>query len=40
MDATHKTELEVSTALYDCDNDLNRAVNLLIEGGVSVSYSS
>lgn len=40
MDATHKTEGEAVTALYDCDNDLNRAVNLLIEGGVSGEWET
>ncbi|RZF45626.1 hypothetical protein LSTR_LSTR010577 [Laodelphax striatellus] len=33
MDATRKTEDEVCTALFDCDNDLNRAVTYLLEGG-------
>ncbi|KAF4528213.1 hypothetical protein B566_EDAN016834, partial [Ephemera danica] len=32
MDATHKSEDEVWTALHDCDNDLDRAVNMLLEG--------
>lgn len=32
MDATRKSEDEVSTALHDCDNDLDRAVNMLLEG--------
>jgi hypothetical protein len=32
MDATRKTEDEVCTALHDCDNDLDRAVNMLLEG--------
>ncbi|KAK7867696.1 hypothetical protein R5R35_011563 [Gryllus longicercus] len=32
MDATRKTEDEVCTALHDCDNDPDRAVNLLLEG--------
>ncbi|XP_039276636.1 protein lingerer isoform X2 [Nilaparvata lugens] len=33
MDATRKTEDEVSTALFDCDNDLNRAITYLLEDG-------
>ncbi|XP_071442037.1 protein lingerer isoform X2 [Hetaerina americana] len=32
MDATRKTEDEVCTALHDCDNDPDRAVNMLLEG--------
>lgn len=32
MDATRKSEDEVCTALHDCDNDANRAVNYLLEG--------
>lgn len=32
MDLTQKSEDEVSTALFDCDNDANRAVNYLLEG--------
>lgn len=32
MDATRKSEDEVCTALHDCDNDLDRAVNMLLEG--------
>lgn len=32
MDATQKSYDEAYTALHDCDNDPNRAVNLLIEG--------
>ncbi|EEB12834.1 lingerer, putative [Pediculus humanus corporis] len=32
MDATRKTEDEVITALHDCDNDLDSAVNMLLEG--------
>lgn len=37
MDATRKSEDEVCTALYDCDNDLDRAVNMLLEGEGQVS---
>ena len=29
---TGKTKDEVVIALYDCDNDPNRAVNMLLEG--------
>ncbi|XP_063238119.1 protein lingerer isoform X3 [Bacillus rossius redtenbacheri] len=32
MDATRKSEDEVCTALHDCDNDPDRAVNMLLEG--------
>ncbi|XP_046996381.1 protein lingerer isoform X3 [Schistocerca americana] len=32
MDATRKSEDEVVTALHDCDNDPNKAVNMLLEG--------
>lgn len=32
MDITTKTEDEVITALHDCDNDCDRAVNMLLEG--------
>jgi hypothetical protein len=38
MDATRKTEDEVCTALHDCDNDLDRAVNMLLEGEAQVYY--
>jgi hypothetical protein len=40
MDATRKSEDEVCTALYDCDNDLDRAVNMLLEGEGQVSSLS
>ncbi|KAE8752080.1 hypothetical protein FOCC_FOCC001242 [Frankliniella occidentalis] len=40
MDATHKSEEEVATALHDCDNDLNRAVNMLIEGQISGEWET
>jgi len=40
MDATRKSEDEVCTALHDCDNDLDRAVNMLLEGSGTVSYFS
>ena len=33
MEMTKKTEEEVVVALYDCDQDKNRTVNLLLEGG-------
>jgi NACalpha-BTF3-like transcription factor len=36
MDATRKSEDEVCTALHDCDNDLDRAVNMLLEGSGTV----
>lgn len=36
MDATRKTEDEVCTALHDCDNDLEKAVNMLLEGMAQV----
>lgn len=39
MDATQKTEDEVCTALHDCDNDANRAVNYLLEGSCKVCNS-
>lgn len=32
MDATHRPEIEVVSALFDSDYDANRAVNMLIEG--------
>ena len=34
---TGKTKDEVVIALYDCDNDPNRAVNMLLEGDDQVS---
>lgn len=37
MDATQKSIDDAYTALHDCDNDPNRAVNLLLEG-IEVSY--
>lgn len=40
MDATHRPEIEVVSALFDSDYDANRAVNMLIEGQNSVSCSS
>ncbi|KAJ1530638.1 hypothetical protein ONE63_005512 [Megalurothrips usitatus] len=40
MDATHKSEIEVCTALHDCDNDANRAVNMLIEGQISTDWET
>lgn len=40
MDATQKTEDEVCTALHDCDNDANRAVNYLLEGSCKVCNST
>ena len=39
MDATRKTEDEVCTALHDCDNDPDRAVNMLLEGMGQVSLT-
>lgn len=39
MDATHRPEIEVVSALFDSDYDANRAVNMLIEGQNSVSCS-
>lgn len=36
MDATRKTEDEVTTALHDCDNDPDRAVNMILEGYAQV----
>lgn len=32
MDATQKSIDDAYTALHDCDNDANKAVNLLLEG--------
>lgn len=40
MDATHKSEIEACTALYDCDYDLNTAVTMLIEGEVSGAWET
>ena len=37
---TGKTKDEVVIALYDCDNDPNRAVNMLLEGDDQVSGGS
>lgn len=37
MDATQRSADEAYTALHDSDNDPNRAVNLLLEGGTKVS---
>ena len=33
MDVTGREEEEVIVALHDCDNDTNRAINMLLEGG-------
>ena len=35
---TGKTKDEVVIALYDCDNDPNRAVNMLLEGDDQVCH--
>lgn len=32
MELTGKSSDEASVALHDCDNDPNRAVNMLLEG--------
>ena len=32
MDLTGRSNDEVIVALHDCDNDTNRAVNMLLEG--------
>ena len=37
---TGKTKDEVVIALYDCDNDPNRAVNMLLEGDDQVGEGS
>ena len=37
LQLTGKTKDEVVIALYDCDNDPNRAVNMLLEGDDQVS---
>ena len=33
MDVTGREEEEVIVALHDCDNDTNRAIMMLLEGG-------
>lgn len=40
MDATRKTEDEVITALHDCDNDISKAVNMLLEGEVHGAWET
>ncbi|XP_054277627.1 protein lingerer isoform X2 [Macrosteles quadrilineatus] len=40
MDATQKSEDEVCTALHDCDNDANKAVNYLLEGSLKDEWST
>ncbi|XP_014243521.1 protein lingerer isoform X2 [Cimex lectularius] len=40
MDATQTTVDEAYTALHDSDNDINKAVNLLLEGGMKDEWST
>ncbi|XP_046661479.1 protein lingerer isoform X2 [Homalodisca vitripennis] len=40
MDLTQKTEDEALTALHDCDYDVNRAINYLLEGSPKVMWST
>ncbi|XP_073999537.1 protein lingerer-like isoform X2 [Rhodnius prolixus] len=40
MDATQRSADEAYTALHDSDNDPNRAVNLLLEGGTKDEWST
>lgn len=37
IEMTQRSEDEVCLVLYQCDYDMNQAVELLIEGGVTVS---
>lgn len=40
MDATQKTEDEVMVALHDCNNDLTKAVDMLLEGEAQGSWET